>query len=105
MKRAFSIMLSVLLLASALAFSFNTQDVKASGAIYIRAYGSIDPPDAPMSTFDNVTCTLTGNIATDAGGIVVEGDNIVIDGAGYTVQGGGKGNEKSVFNSRKKDLL
>jgi len=60
--------------------------------IYIRADGSVDPPTAPISSFDNVTYTLTGNIATDADGIVVERDNIVVDGAGYTLQGTESGN-------------
>jgi len=54
--------------------------------IYIRADGSIDPPIAPISTFDNVTYTLTGNITSDAHGIVVLRSNITIDGAGYTLQ-------------------
>jgi len=57
------------------------------GTVYIRTDGSIDPPDAPISTVDNVTYTLTGNITTDGDGIVVERDNIVIDGAGYMLQG------------------
>jgi len=55
-------------------------------AVYIRPNGSIDPPTAPISTVDNVTYTLTGNISTS---IVVERDSIVVDGAGYSVQGGG----------------
>jgi len=63
-----------------------------SGTIYIRADGSIDPPDAPISTFDNVTYTLTDNITgftSSVYGIIVERDNIIIDGDGYTVQGPG----------------
>jgi parallel beta-helix repeat protein len=59
-----------------------------SGTIYIRADGSIDPP-APISTFDNITYTFTGDIS-DA--LVVERDDIVIDGAGYTVTGNGSQN-------------
>jgi parallel beta-helix repeat protein len=55
-------------------------------AVYIRPNGSIDPPTAPISTVDNVTYTLTGNISAS---IVVERDSIVVDGAGYSVQGGG----------------
>jgi peptidylprolyl isomerase len=66
--------------------------VEGTGPVYIRADGSIDPPDAPISTLDNVTYTLTDNITTDADGIVVERDNIVIDGAGYMLQGTGSGN-------------
>ena len=71
---------------------FHIQSVRAGGAIYIRADGSIDPPDAPISTGDNVTYTLTGNITSDADGIVVERDDIVVDGAGYTATGSGGGN-------------
>jgi parallel beta-helix repeat protein len=67
--------------------SFHIHPVNASGTIYIRADGSIDPPTAPISTFDNITYTLTGNVIGDADGIIVERNNIVIDGAGYTVQG------------------
>jgi len=82
--------LLALLLTSVLALTFNIQPVKASGTIYIRADGSIDPPDAPISTVDNVTYTLTGNIS-GVNGIVVERSNIIIDGAGYTLQGTGNG--------------
>jgi parallel beta-helix repeat protein len=87
MKRALSTFAFVLLLVSTLTFAFNTQNVGASGTIYIRADGSIEPPDAPISTFDNVTYALTDHITSDAHGIVIERDNIVVDGAGYTVQG------------------
>jgi parallel beta-helix repeat protein len=67
---------------------FNVQPVEASGTIYIRADGSIDPPTAPISTVDNVTYTFTADIYDS---IVVQRDNIVVDGAGYTVQGTGSG--------------
>jgi len=77
-----------ILLIGVLALSFNVQPVKAwAGTVYIRADGSIDPPDAPIITYDNVTYTLTDNITSSADGIVVERDNIVINGAGYTIQG------------------
>ena len=87
LKRVFSVVMFILLVTSMLSLAFSIQPVKASGTIYIRADGSIDPPDAPISTVDNVTYTLTGNVTSDADGIVVERDNIVINGAGYTVQG------------------
>ncbi|MCJ7470389.1 PQQ-binding-like beta-propeller repeat protein [Candidatus Bathyarchaeota archaeon] len=48
MKRTLSIIISIMLLASMLAFSFNTQNIKASGTIYVKADGSIDPPTALM---------------------------------------------------------
>jgi parallel beta-helix repeat protein len=62
--------------------------VKASGTIFIRADGSVEPDTAPISTIDNVTYTFTDNIDVE---IVVERDNIVVDGEGYTVQGTGSG--------------
>jgi parallel beta-helix repeat protein len=84
-------LVSLYVLTVLLVFTFSTllrvHKVEASGTIYIRADGSIDPPTAPISTVDNVTYTLTGNITSDDGGIVVERSNIVVDGAGYTVQG------------------
>jgi parallel beta-helix repeat protein len=58
--------------------------VKASGTIYIRADGSIDPSDAPISTADNITYTFTGDINDS---IVIERDNIMVDGVGYTLEG------------------
>jgi len=69
----------------------NVPVVRAIGTVYIRADGSIDPPDAPISTVDYVTYALTGNITSDADGIVVERSNITIDGVGYTLQGSGSG--------------
>ena len=62
--------------------------VRAGGTIYIRADGSIDPLDAPISILDNITYTFAGNINDS---IVVERDNIVVDGGGYTIQGTGGG--------------
>ena len=89
MKRKIVIgILLTLLLTSLSTLAFSIQRVKGwTGTVYIRANGSIDPPDAPISTVDNVTYTLTGNVTTDGDGIVVERDNIVIDGAGYMLQG------------------
>ena len=55
------------------------------GPIYIEADGNIDPC-APISTVDNVTYTLTGNIYDS---IVLERDNIVLDGSGNTLYGAG----------------
>ena len=77
--------------ATAKATETNMWQAETRETIYIRADGSIEPVDAPISTFDNVTYTLTDNIASSADGIVVERDNIVIDGAGYTLQGTGIG--------------
>jgi parallel beta-helix repeat protein len=71
-----------------------------TGTVYIRADGSIDPPDAPVSTFDKVTYTLTGDIFSNANGIVVENSNIVIDGAGRTVAGNSTSDSKGIYLSK-----
>jgi len=92
LKRTFSALILTLLIMSMLTLAFNIQPVKASGTVYIKADGSIDPPDAPISSVDNITYTLTGNITSDAYGIVVERSNIIVDGDGYTLQGIGTGN-------------
>jgi parallel beta-helix repeat protein len=78
----------MLLFIGILTLAFNIQPVKASGTIYIRADGSIDPPTAPIQRVGS-TYTLTDNIFVDYpnDGIVVERDNIIIDGAGYTIEG------------------
>jgi len=77
-----TIMIAMLLMMTLMA---TLPTVKAGGTIYIRADGSIDPSNAPISTVDNVTYTFTGDINDDS--IVIERDNIVVDGAGYTLQG------------------
>ena len=92
-----------LLLASLLTLAFNIQPVKAEGTIYIRADGSIDPPTAPISTTDNVTYTLTGNITCDADNwmaVVVQRSNTIIDGNGYTLQGVGSGYGFGLYDIR-----
>ena len=66
----------------------NVGKVEAGSTVYIRADGIIDPVSAPISTFDSVTYTLTGDVYDS---IVVERDNIVIDGNGHLIQGTGNG--------------
>lgn len=63
------------------------QTVQASGTIYIRADGSIDPPTAPIQR-DGDQYTFMDNIYDS---IAVERNNTILDGAGYTVQGAGTG--------------
>ena len=77
------------LLVGVLALVFEVQLVEAGETVYIRADGSVYPPEAPISSLDNVTYTFTGNINDP---IVVERDDIVVDGAGFTVNGTGSGN-------------
>ena len=89
MGKILSITMLALIIVGTLTIGFNVKPAKAewTGTVYIHADGSIDPPDAPIITRDNVTYTLTGNIKSSEDGIVVKRDNIVIDGAGYTVLG------------------
>jgi parallel beta-helix repeat protein len=89
MKRSVSGIMLMLLLMAMFSLAFNIKPTKAgwTGTVYIRADGSIDPPDAPITTYDNITYTVTDNITSTADGIIVERDNIIIDGAGYTLQG------------------
>jgi len=68
--------------------------VRASGTIYIRADGSIDPASAPISTINNVVYNFTSNIYSE---IVIERSNIVVDGAGHIVEGTGSGNGLSLY--------
>jgi len=74
-------------LMGTLGVALKIQRVKATGTIYIKAEGSINPPTAPIWSLDNVTYTLTGVITSDADGIVVERGDIIIDGNGYSLQG------------------
>ncbi|MCK4481960.1 hypothetical protein KAU55_01950, partial [Candidatus Bathyarchaeota archaeon] len=71
-----------------MASSFNIQTVKASGTIYIRADGSIDPPTANIATANNVTYTFTSNINES---IIVKKGDITIDGKGHMLHGLGDG--------------
>jgi parallel beta-helix repeat protein len=89
MNRKLVLALASMLLVGVLSVAFNVQEAKASGTIYIRADGSIDPPTAPILSSDNITYTFTDNVYDP---IVVERSNIIIDGKGYTVQGSGSGN-------------
>ena len=49
LRKTVSGMMLTLLSIGMLALAFNIQPVRASGTIYIRADGSIDPPTAPVS--------------------------------------------------------
>jgi len=77
-----------ILLTNLLGMAIEVEKVKASGTIYIRADGSIDPLTASITSADNVTYIFTDNIYDE---IVVERDNILLDGQGYILQGSGDG--------------
>jgi parallel beta-helix repeat protein len=89
MRRIISGIMLTMLILTTLTLTFDVRPVKAQGTIFIRADGSVDPSTAPVSTLDNVTYTLTGNVISSSDGIIVERDNIIIDGEQYTVQGPG----------------
>jgi parallel beta-helix repeat protein len=97
MGRRLSFVALTIILIGMLDAAFRFQTVNASGTIYIRANGMVEPEEAPVSSVDNITYTLTGNIIDS---IVVERDNILVDGAGYTVQGIGNGNGISLDGRR-----
>jgi parallel beta-helix repeat protein len=75
-----------------------------NGTVYIRADGSIDPPEAPIATSDNVTYILTGKISSEENGIVVERDSILIDGNGYTIGGAGANNAAGIDLSGRENV-
>ena len=87
-KRALIITLMILFLIGMLGVAIKVQRVKASGTIYIKADGSVDPSNAPILNVNNVSYTFTSNINDS---IVVERSNIIIDGAGYVIEGNGTG--------------
>ena len=89
LRKTVSGIMLTLLFISMLSSAFIIQPAKSEwiGTVYIRADGRIDPPDAPITTIDNVTYTLINNITSSGDGIVIERDNIILDGANYTVQG------------------
>ncbi len=91
-KAVYGTVFTLPLLTSMFILTFIVQPVRSdwvwTGNIYVRVDGSVDPPDAPIITFDNVTYTLTDDININ-GSIIIERDDIVVDGAGFTVQGNG----------------
>jgi parallel beta-helix repeat protein len=89
MKRVVSGTLLLLLTTSLFLLGFNTSPVAASGHIYIRANGSINPPSAHISSSDNITYVFTSSINDS---IVVQRSNVIVDGSGYALQGPGSGN-------------
>jgi parallel beta-helix repeat protein len=84
MKSTVMVCMVTLVLVSTLTVAFNIRPIKASGTIFIRADGGIDPPTANITTTDNVTYVFTGNISA---AVIVERSHITIDGAGYALQG------------------
>jgi len=84
-SKAVSGMMVTLLLIGMLTLAFNIQPAKASGTIYIRPDGSVDPKTALIQRDGNVY-TFTDNIYET---IWVEESNIIIDGGDFMLQGPG----------------
>lgn len=91
-------LVSVWVLTALLIFTFGmsvrVQMAKASGTIYIRADGSIDPPTAPISTADNITYFFTDNVFDE---VEILKNNILLDGNGYNLQANSSEGEDGVY--------
>ena len=94
MKRFVLRFVPLLVLCSVLVSLPKINIVKASGTIYIKADGSVDPITLPIQRDGNVY-TFTDDIFDS---IVVEKDGVIIDGADYTLQGTGSG--KGIYTTR-----
>jgi len=92
-EKIVSEMMFLMLMISMLSLAINIKPARSdwTGTVHIRADGSIDPPDAPIITYDNITYTLTDNITSFADGIIVERDSVTINGANFTLYGSGSG--------------
>ncbi|UCH31585.1 MAG: right-handed parallel beta-helix repeat-containing protein, partial [Candidatus Bathyarchaeota archaeon] len=84
MRRTASSLASLLLFLGALSILSNIHSVGASGTIYIRFDGSIEPATPNILTFDNTTYVLTNDIYE---GIVIQRSNITLDGKGHMLKG------------------
>ena len=82
-KLVYSFVLVVVLMG-VLAGSFNIHKAEASGTIYIKADGAIEPLTANITRIDNITYYFIDN---NHDSIVVERNNIVIDGKSHILQG------------------
>jgi len=73
-----------LLLIGMLSLASSVQPVRASGTIYIRSDGSVDPTAAPIQQ-NGDTYTFTGDVYDS--NLEVLKNNTVIDGAGHKIEG------------------
>ena len=70
---------------STLILSLTIQTARATGTIYIRADGSVDPSTAPILSLDNLTYTFTDNIYDCE--LQIQKESITVDGGNHTLQG------------------
>jgi parallel beta-helix repeat protein len=87
-RKLLSLCILTVLVAFAFSMSLKVKRAEASGTIYIRADGSIDPQTANITSGDSVTYTFVGNVHDN---VVIERSNVMIDGNEYTLQGSGNG--------------
>jgi len=81
------LMTLTLVLIYILSIAVKIQRVEASGTIYIRPNGDVDPSTAPIKR-DGNSYTLTNNIYDE---IVIMRSNVIIDGNGFTLEVSGTG--------------
>jgi len=92
--------MTLLVLAFALAFHTRIDSVKALSTIYIRPDGSVEPSGSPILRERSIY-TLTSDISCEGDGIVIECSNVVLDGSGFIVQGiGAYGSKGIALNGR-----
>ena len=101
MKRSASLLALLLFLSLVLVSLLQIERVKAEGAIYIRADGSVEGSDKILREGD--IYTFTDDISS-SDGIVVERYNVIVDGSGFTLQGPGVAEEGEPERGRGIDL-
>jgi len=87
MKKKLSLVMTLVICVSIFRIVTDIGRVEASGTIYIRNDGSVDPP-TPSILRNGDLYTFTANINDS---IVVQKGNIIIDGAYYLLKGNGTG--------------
>lgn len=85
LRKSVSGLLLTMLTLSMLTLAFRIQPVRATGTIYIRSDGLIDPPSSPMQREGDIY-SLTADIMSDAYGIIIQRNNMTLDGVGHVVQ-------------------
>jgi len=84
MSRKLLLLMFLALMIGTLNLASRVEKAEASGTIYIRPDGSIDPPLAPIQCNGSIY-TLTNDVTSSE--IRIMRNNIVLDGAGYIVTG------------------
>jgi parallel beta-helix repeat protein len=90
----------ILILVGISTLALNIQPTKASGTVYIRPDGSIDPPSASITRNGNLY-TLTADIN---GSIVIEKNSITLDGANHVIRGIGTTGSSGIDISKRNNV-